>query len=68
MRPGISILLTVTDRRRLERIVAARNAAQKHVWRAEIVLLSANGSARSRSSAGRKIQDLRLALAGTLRR
>ena len=29
--------------RRLEALVRDRNAAQKHVWRAEIVLLSADG-------------------------
>jgi len=43
MRPGISITLGPSDRRRLEAIVADRNTPQKHVWRAEIVLLSADG-------------------------
>ena len=43
MRSGISISVTPTARRRLERIVADRNAPQKHVWRARIVLLSADG-------------------------
>ena len=43
MRPGISISLSRADRRRLEGLVADRNAAQKHVWRARIVLLSAEG-------------------------
>ena len=43
MRPGITVTLTPTDRRRLEALVADRNAAQKQVWRAEIVLLSADG-------------------------
>ena len=43
MRSGISITLTAADRRRLEAIIRNRNAPQKHVWRAEIVLLSANG-------------------------
>src|SRR4051795_10975869 len=43
MRPGISITLGPSDRRRLEAIVADRNTPQKHVWRAEIVLLSAAG-------------------------
>ena len=42
MRPGISITLTAPDRRRLEAIIRNRNAPQKHVWRAEIVLLSAD--------------------------
>ena len=43
MRPGISFMLTAADRRRLEAIVADRNTPQKHVWRAAIVLLSADG-------------------------
>jgi transposase len=43
MRPGISITLSASDRSRLERIVGNRNAPQKHVWRAETVLLSADG-------------------------
>jgi transposase len=43
MRSGILIDLTPADRARLERICKDRNAPQKHVWRAEIVLLSADG-------------------------
>jgi len=43
MRTGISITLKPRDRRRLEAIVGDRNAAQKHVWRARIVLLTAAG-------------------------
>ncbi|CAM3301204.1 hypothetical protein SPAN111604_15070 [Sphingomonas antarctica] len=43
MRSGIVIDLTSADRERLERIGKDRNAPQKHVWRAEIVLLSADG-------------------------
>ncbi len=43
MRPGISISLSPADRRRLEALVGDRNAAQKHVWRAQIVLHSADG-------------------------
>jgi transposase len=43
MRPGIEIKLTPEDRHRLEAIVQDRNAPQKHAWRAEIVLLSADG-------------------------
>ena len=43
MRPGISVILSPAERRRLEALVQDRNAAQKHVWRAEIVLLSADG-------------------------
>jgi transposase len=43
MRTGISLTLEASDRRRLEAIVRDRNAPQKHVWRAHIVLCSAAG-------------------------
>ena len=43
MRPGISLTVSPLDRRRLRALVNDRNAPQKHVWRAEIVLLSADG-------------------------
>src|SRR4051794_30675682 len=42
MRTGISIALKPADRRRLAALVRDRNAPHKHVWRAEIVLLSAD--------------------------
>lgn len=38
-----SLRLSTADHARLERIVADRNSAQKHVWRARIVLASADG-------------------------
>ena len=44
MRNGISITLGDTDRQRLETLVSDRNTPQKHVWRARIVLLSADGA------------------------
>src|SRR5918994_167980 len=43
MRTGISITLAPSDRLRLEAVTSNRNTAQKHVWRAAIVLLSADG-------------------------
>jgi len=43
MRTGISITVSANARRRLEAVVADRNAAQKHVWRSPIVLLTADG-------------------------
>jgi transposase len=43
MRTGISVSLTPPDRRRLEAITKDRNAPQKHVWRAAIVLATADG-------------------------
>jgi len=44
MRPGIIVELQDADRPRLEAICADRNSPQKHVWRARIVLLSADGA------------------------
>lgn len=43
MRTGISISLNSPDRARLVEIAADRNSPQKHVWRAQIVLLSTQG-------------------------
>jgi hypothetical protein len=43
MRAGIVVNVTPGDRRRLEAIVGYRNAPQKHVWRAKIILASADG-------------------------
>ena len=43
MRSGISISLSPSDRDRLDQIMKDRNAAQKHAWRAEIVLLTSDG-------------------------
>src|SRR4051794_16840137 len=43
MRTGISVHVTASDRQRLATIVADRNSPQKHVWRANIVLLTAEG-------------------------
>jgi transposase len=43
MREGISITVKRSDRRRLQALVRDRNAPQKHVWRAEIVLFTGEG-------------------------
>ena len=43
MRAGIVVKVTPEDRRRLEAIVGDRNAPQKHVWRAKIILATADG-------------------------
>jgi transposase len=42
MRKDIVVDVSVADRARLEAIVADRNSRQKHVWRARIVLLTAD--------------------------
>jgi transposase len=43
MREGISVEVSAADRGRLEAVVADRNSPQKHVWRARIVLATADG-------------------------
>ena len=43
MRTGISVSVLAADRRRLQAIVADPKSRQKHVWRARIVLLTADG-------------------------
>ena len=43
MRAGIVVIVTPEDRRRLEAVVRDRNRPQKHVWRARIILLTADG-------------------------
>jgi transposase len=44
MRKGISITVTPADRVRLQSIILDRNSPQKHVWRARIIVLTANGN------------------------
>lgn len=43
MHTGISLTVSSIDRQRLAALIRDRNAPQKHVWRAEIILLSADG-------------------------
>ena len=43
MREGISIEVSAADRERLAAVVADRNSPQKHVWRAQIILATAEG-------------------------
>ena len=67
MRKGITIEVSIGDRARLEAVVADRNSPQKHVWRARIVLLSADGvgtMAIQRQTGKGEADDL--ALAGAL--
>jgi transposase len=40
---GITVAVTAKDRAKLEAVVADRNSPQKHVWRARIILLTADG-------------------------
>jgi|SRR5579862_334035 len=43
MRKNVVVRASVADRARLEAVAANRNSPQKHVWRARIVLLTADG-------------------------
>ena len=43
MQKGIEVRLGPGDGERLEAVVADRNSAQKHVWRAQIILATAEG-------------------------
>jgi hypothetical protein len=42
MRTGISITISASDRRRLESLVGIETPPQKHVWRTQIILFSAD--------------------------
>jgi transposase len=43
MRTGIIVAVSPADQVRLQAVVADRNSPQKHVWRAQIILLTAEG-------------------------
>ncbi len=43
MRKGITTEVTPADRVRLQSIIRDRNSPQKHVWRARIIILTADG-------------------------
>jgi hypothetical protein len=43
MRAGVTLSVSSADLDRLRALVSDRNAPQKHVWRARIVLLTAEG-------------------------
>src|SRR3979490_2490379 len=43
MRAGIVVNVTRADRLRLEAIIADRSTLQKHVWRANVILATADG-------------------------
>jgi len=44
MRKGITVEVTPADRARLQSIIGDRNSPQKHVWRAQIIVLTADGA------------------------
>ena len=43
MHERTNIQLSAADRKKLESVIANRNSPQKHVWRAKIVLMTADG-------------------------
>jgi Homeodomain-like domain len=43
MRGGIDIEVSAADRERLVAVAGDRNSPQKHLWRAEIILVTAEG-------------------------
>jgi hypothetical protein len=62
MRAGKSLSVSSADIRRLKALVQDRNMPQKHVWRDEIVLLTADGVGTNEiMRRTRKSKDLRLA-------
>jgi hypothetical protein len=61
------ISVSSAERQRLEALVKDRNARQKHVWRAAIVLFTVDRAGTNEINAtNRQVEDLRLALTGTL--
>ena len=53
MRQGITVEVSEDDRVCLAAIVADRNSPQKHVWRARIVLMTADGVGTTTIKIGR---------------
>src|SRR6266851_768257 len=57
MRNRILITVSQSDRRRLRALVEDRNAPQKHVWRAEIVLFTADELGQRDHAPRRQVED-----------
>jgi len=66
MRTGISITITRSVRGRLEAITRHRNASQKHAWAGGDHPLERRRCWDQRYAPDRQVEDLRLALAGTV--
>jgi len=54
MHERTNIQLSAADRKKLESVIANRNSPQKHVWRAKVVLLTADGHGTARNGSARK--------------
>ena len=59
MREGVEVRLRPGDRERLEGVVGNRKSPQHHVWRARIVLMTADGAGTMaiRAATGIQIND-----------
>jgi hypothetical protein len=66
MHKDVEVRLGPGDGDRLEAVVADRNRAPKHVWRAQIILATAEGCGAAEIMPGRRLQTLRVALAAPL--
>ena len=66
MRAGITVNVTPEDRHRFEAIISDRSAPQKHVWRANIILATADGCGTVEIMRRSGLQACGLALAGAL--
>src|SRR6516164_5739198 len=67
MRKGITVEMSSADRAHLQAIVADRNSRQKHVWRARIVLLTADGVGTNSIMRQTGKSKVTMALAGAFR-
>ena len=66
MRAGIVVNVTRADRRRLEAIIVNRSAPQKHVWRAAIILATAEGCGTAEIMRRSVVHACGMVVAGTV--
>jgi hypothetical protein len=68
MRTGITVTVNAEERLAVDALVENRNTPAKVVWRARIVLATADdcGTNQRNHASGEEDQDLRVALAGAL--
>lgn len=66
MREGISIEVSASDREQFAAVVADRNSQQKHLWRAWIILETAEGCGTVEIMRGAGVSKLCVALARAL--
>ena len=54
---SISIIVSRSNRRRLAALLADRNAPQKHDWRAEMILFTADGLGKRDHAANSQVEN-----------